>query len=412
MARADGLGPLDHSPVGGATSRPASSGATRAYPALLAARSFPAPSDPAVPRRSTGRARPADSHRERPPKPTFRENVWYWIKAITAILILRAFIAEPYRIPSESMEDTLLVGDFLIVSKLHWGPRTPATIGVPFTGLFVPGLTLPQVRLPGFDEPERGDVAVFNYPASEDVERGVIPATVPIERRSPYIKRIMAVPGDTLAVLDKVLHINGQPVPLAPTMKQRWRVTSTGDARPNARQLDEMGVQLLLGTDRQPEGGPREYEVYATPPEVAALEALDTVDRVVPFVLDERHVDQTYGANPDHVTPRVVPAAGMTVPLTDATLPVYGEAITRHEGRRLERAPGGGILLDGAPATSYTFEHDYYMAMGDFRDNSVDSRYWGFVPHSHLVGKAVITFLSFKGEAPFVRPSRFFRAIP
>ena len=112
------------------------------------------------------RSRPSRSARrgEAPVRPTFKENVWYWVKAIVAILIVRAFIAEPYRIPSESMEDTLLVGDFLIVSKLHWGPRTPETIGIPVTGIYLPGLRFPQVRLPGFAEPERGDVVVFNYP--------------------------------------------------------------------------------------------------------------------------------------------------------------------------------------------------------------------------------------------------------
>ena len=354
------------------------------------------------------------AQRERPPKPTLRENLWYWAKAIIAILILRAFIGEPYRIPSESMEDTLLVGDFLIVSKLHWGPRTPATIGVPFTGLYLPGVSFPQVRLPGFAEPERGDVVVFNYPAGVDVVRGEIPDSVPIERRAPYIKRLMALPGDTMAVLDKVLHINGQPVPLAPTMKQRWRVTATGDERPNARRLEEMGVEF--GADRLVDGrftSPREYDVYATPPEVEALEALPQVARVEPFILNESIVDQTFGANPDHVAPRVVPAAGMTVPLTEATLPVYAEAITRHEGRRLARGPDGGVLLDGQPATSYTFQQDYYMAMGDFRDNSVDSRYWGFVPHSHLIGKATITFFSFERWLPPIpRLGRFFRPIP
>jgi signal peptidase I len=220
------------------------------------------------------------------------------------------------------------------------------------------------------------------------------------------------MPGDTLAVFDKVLHVNGTPTPLAPTMKQRWTAVAQGDARPNVRQLEEMGIELLVGSDRQAEGGARAFDVFATPPEAEALAADPLVARVEPFILREDVVDQTYGANPDHVPPRVVPAAGMTIPLDDATLPVYGEAIARHEGRRLERAPDGGVLLDGAPAETYTFTQDYYMAMGDARDNSVDSRYWGFVPHSHLIGKAVFTFLSFKGEVPFVRPTRFFRPIP
>ena len=355
------------------------------------------------------------SDRARPAPPTFRENVWYWIKAILIILILRVFVGEPYRIPSESMEDTLLVGDFLIVSKLHWGPRTPATLGIPFTPIYVPGLEAGQVRLPGFAEPERGDVAVFNYPAGVDVVRGTIPTSVPIERRAPYIKRIVALPGDTVAVLDKVLHVNGMPVPLAPTMRQRWLVTATGDERPNARQLVEQGVLLVPGGDLQRDGrpaSPRQYVIDATTARAEALLASPLVARVEPFVQDERVVDQTYGANPDHVAPRVVPAAGMTIALGASLPEAYAEAITRHEGRRLERGPSG-FLLDGQPATAYTFEQDYYMAMGDSRDNSVDSRFWGFVPHSHLIGKAVLTFLSFDGLLPPIpRLSRFFRPIP
>ena len=344
-----------------------------------------------------------------------KENLWFWAKAIVVILLLRTFIFEPFRIPSESMEDTLLVGDFLIVSKLHYGPRTPATLGVPFTRVYLPGLELPQTRLPGFSEPERGDVVVFNFPATVDVVRGQIPEDTPVERRDPYIKRIVGVPGDTLAVLDKTLHIGGEPVPLAATMKQRWRVTATGATRPNARRLAELGAVLLPGSDRR-EGSvlvePREYDVFATPVAVAALEALPEVARVAPFVLDEGWRDPVYGKNPDHVAPFVVPGRGTTVSLDERTLPTYAEAIVRHEGRDL-RAEGGAVLVDGEPATSYTFTQDYYVAMGDFRDNSIDSRYWGFVPETHLVGKALFTFLSFERYLPPIpRLRRFFQPIP
>ena len=345
-----------------------------------------------------------------------KENLWFWAKAIVIILLLRTFIFEPFRIPSESMEDTLLVRDFLIVSKLNYGPRTPATIGIPFTRVYLPGVEFPQTRLPGFSEPERGDVVVFNFPAAVDVVRGPIPESTPVERRDPYIKRIVAVPGDTLAVLDKVLHIGGEPVPLGATLKQRWRVVATGATRPNARQLDALGVLLLPGSDRR-EGSvlvePREYDVFATPVGVAALEALPDVARVEPFVLDEDWRDATYGKNPDHVPPLVVPGRGLTVALDERTLPTYADAIVRYEGRRLTAGEGGAVLLDGEPATTYTFRQDYYFAMGDFRDNSIDSRYWGFVPETHLVGKALFTFLSFKSYLPPIpRLRRFFQPIP
>jgi signal peptidase I len=347
-------------------------------------------------------------------RPTLKENLVFWAKALVVILLLRAFIFEPYRIPSESMEDTLLVGDFLIVSKLHYGARTPSTLGVPFTRFYLPGVELPQTRLPGFSEPERGDVVVFNYPAAVDVERGEIAEGTPVERRAPYIKRIVAAPGDTFAVLDKVLHINGRPVPLGPTMKQQWTVTGTGALRPNARVLEEMGVEFV--GDRRVGPGPASpavFDVSATPAEAAALEARPDVARVEPAVRPEGYRDETFGVNPDHVGPRLVPGRGVTVPLTDEALAVYAETIVRYEGRQLARADGGGVLVDGRPAETYTFTQDYYVVMGDFRDNSVDSRFWGFVPETHLVGKALFTFLSFERYLPPIpRITRFFRPIP
>lgn len=377
------------------------------------------PTLPARPRPTTG---PDGRRRSRPDataakaRSTARENLRFWVKAIVVILILRAFIFEPFRIPSESMEGTLLVGDFLIVSKLHYGARTPNTVGIPFTSVYLPGIELPQTRLPGFSRVQRGDVAVFNYPASQDVERGRIAEDVPVERRAPYIKRIVGVPGDTLAVLDKVLHIDGRPVPLAPTMKQRWRVTMTGPTPPSAAAFADLGVDLL-GSGYPDSTGALVADVAATTAAARALDARPDVAGVVPFVLPEGSPQpmvypQGSGWNADQYGPVVVPGRGMTVLLTAATWPVYAEVIARYEGHTASVGAGGEYLVDGHAATRYTFAQNYYFAMGDSRDNSVDGRFWGFVPESHVVGKAVFTFLSFKGSFPFVRLERFFRPIP
>ncbi|HEX9952815.1 MAG TPA: signal peptidase I [Rubricoccaceae bacterium] len=344
-------------------------------------------------------------------KPTARENLRFWIRAIVVILILRAFIFEPFRIPSESMESTLLVGDFLIVSKLNYGARTPNTIGIPFTGIYIPGLELPQIRLPGFAEPKRGDVVVFNYPASQDVERGAIAEDVPVERRAPYIKRLVAEPGDTLAVLDKVLHINGRPVPLAETMKQRWRVTMTGPGGLPADVLADLGADLL-GSGDPDSTGVLVADIAMTPGGARTLEARPDVASVVPSIAPEELRDPTFGANPDHVAPLVVPGRGVTLPLSRETWALYEPVIRRYEGHTASLAADGGFLIDGRSATSYTFAHDYFFAMGDSRDNSVDSRFWGFVPETHIVGRALFTFISVKAAPPFVRLSRFFRPIP
>ncbi len=351
----------------------------------------------------------------------WKETVRFWVIAILVISFIRTFFFEPYRIPSESMEDTLLVGDFLIVSKLHYGPRTPGTLGIPLTPFYLPGLQFPQTRLPGFSEVKRGDVVVFNYPASKDVVRGLIPNSVPIDRRDPYIKRLIALPGDTIAVVDKVVYLNGNPEPFRPTMAHHWRVTSTGDARPTATDLTETGVQWM-GDIPQRDGrptSPRQYVVTATEGEAAALEARADVASVESFVRPEGR-DATQdpqfppgsNSNPDQFPPVVVPQEGVAMPLNAETWPALREVITRHEGREATAIGDSVFVIDGVPSTSYTFAQDYYFVMGDSRDNSVDGRYWGFVPRSHMVGKAVFVFISFKKWLPPIpRLNRFFRGI-
>ncbi|GAB5535244.1 MAG: signal peptidase I [Rubricoccaceae bacterium] len=344
----------------------------------------------------------------------------FWVKAIIIIVLVRMFLVEPYRIPSESMEDTLLVHDFLLVSKLHYGTRTPATIGIPFTSLYIPGLEFPQTRLPGFSEPQRNDVVVFNYPPSVDVVRGQIPESIPIERRAPYIKRIVGVPGDTLAVLDKVVHIDGRALPISETMKQRWQVTSTGGSRPNVRQLEEMGIELVPNSDARDGAAyvePRQYAVNATPVEAEALEGRSDVARVEAAVVPDGLVgSMIYPANspwnPDQYGPVVVPGKGMTVQLDSTNWSLFSEVIDRYEGHDIAQGLDGSYQIDGAVADSFTFTQDYFFVMGDFRDNSVDSRFWGFVPESHLIGKAVTKFISFHSLLPPIpRFSRWFRPI-
>ncbi len=319
------------------------------------------------------------------PKEGWRETLRFWFWAIVIMIFLRVFFIEPYRIPTPSMEESLLVGDYLFVSKLHYGARTPNTIGIPFTRIYLRGLEFPQTRLPGFSEPKRGDVAVFNYP----------PESGPIERRTPYIKRLVGIPGDEVLVLDKELYVNGERVPLTETQQGLWRIRLAEGRTLRREALDEIGAEYRGQT---PPPDPA-LVAFATPGEAEALRALDAVASVDPYVLpEERALPGLFpagaGYNTDHYGPVAVPAEGQTVPLTAATWPLYEDAITRFEGRDAELRADGRVYVDGAPVETYTFEQDYYFAMGDNRDNSQDSRFWGFVPHDHLVGKAVFVFFS------------------
>ncbi len=331
-----------------------------------------------------------------------------WLDALVfaavVMLILRTFFFDLFKIPTPSMERTLLVGDFLFVSKLHYGTRTPMTLGIPFTQIYLKGVELPWTRLPGFTEVQRGDAVVFNYPAEE----------APIERKTHYIKRIMGLPGDTLAVIDKVVHINGTPIPLMEGMQQRWLIyKSSPNVRLSRTKLEELGVS--------PDGlidppNSQVAQVNATQAAIREIASWPWVERVEPAIAppDAGYDPLMYppgrGYTPDNYGPVWIPKAGATLTLTEEDWPVYEPVIRRYEGHTTGRGADGAFLIDGQPATTYTFAQDYYFAMGDNRDNSEDSRFWGFVPMDHVVGKAVLIYFSWeKDEGDLIGIPRFGR---
>ncbi len=326
-------------------------------------------------------------------KPGWKETLRFWGWAILIVLTVRAFLVEPFRIPTPSMENTLLVGDFLFVSKLHYGARTPNTVCVPFIGKpCLPGVELPQTRLPGFSEPKRGDVAVFNYP----------PETGPVERRTPYIKRLVGMPGDTVRLLDKVLYVNGERFMLSPTQQQWWAVTPSGNAGVPRARIEEAEAELL-----GPIPNTNQVLVNASPQAAEALRALPYVASVEGYAYPEgRGTEGIFpagsGSNRDHFKPLAVPKKGQTVALNAETWPALRDVVVRYEGHDADLLPDGRVRIDGEIAETYTFAQDYYFAMGDNRDNSQDSRFWGFVPHDHLVGKAVLVFFSLDTERWFL----------
>ncbi len=323
--------------------------------------------------------------------------------ALVAALIIRALFFEAFRIPTPSMEKNLLIGDFLLVSKLHYGPRTPVTVGVPFTDIYLRNATLPFFRLPGFDDVDRNDVVVFNYPKEN----------APVDRKTHYIKRAVGMPGDDLAVHDKVLHVNGDPVPLKEGMQQEWIVYKQEKVVLPVARLRAIGV-----SDWETNAGsPNRVEMLMTSDAAQQVESWPYVERVEPLIApgDGRYSQDMYpagrGYTPDNYGPIHVPARGETVTLTDQNWEVFAPVIRQYEGHDAEALGDGRFQIDGEEVETYTFKQNYYFMMGDNRDRSADSRFWGFVPQSHVVGKAFIIYFSWDHEDNLPRLGRIFNLI-
>lgn len=324
--------------------------------------------------------------------------------ALIAALIIRTLFFEAFRIPTPSMEKNLLVGDFLLVSKLHYGPRTPITLGIPFTDIYIKGLELPFFRFPGFTDVERGDPIVFNHP----------PENMPIDRKTHYIKRAIGLPGDTLALINKVVHINGVPDPLTEGMQQQWIVHKTGaQVQLPVPRLDELGARVVTFSRT-----PGQVIIQATPGAAQAIAEWPYVARVEPAVMtagvpEQRTTIFPSGTdfNRDNYGPLYIPKAGQTITLTDENWSRYEEVINRFEKGNVVRTAYNTFTIDGQPGNQYTFTRDYYFAMGDNRDDSADSRAWGFVPDNHLVGRAFLIYFSWDMDRKLPRFSRLFNLI-
>lgn len=340
---------------------------------------------------------------------TSKAKTWAkeWLDAIiwagTVALIVRTFFFEAYRIPTPSMERTLLTGDFLIVSKLNYGLRTPMALGVPFTEINWNGFEFPWTRLPGWQDVERNDIVVFNYPIDDAI----------ISNKTNYIKRAVGAPGDTLEIRDKVLYVNGEREAHRDTYEQIYRVVPRERVRLSETKISLAGG-LLRGTDTEAyyisltEAG---RAAIAAWPEVASVDLYVRPAEVNDYDRSTFDFRRGMGSNHDHIAPFMVPGRDLTIALDDATWPVYRLVVERFEGNIVARTADGGFLLNGEPATTYTFTKNYYFMMGDNRDNSEDSRMWGFVPEDHVIGKPAIIYFSIDMERWVPRLGRIFNLI-
>lgn len=360
--------------------------------------------------------------------------------AIVAATIVHTYFIQPYTIPTSSLEKSLLVGDFLFVSKFHYGARVPmTTISAPMVHdtipvlkkksylyddhlenkntAFINKLSLPYMRIPGFQKIKHNDIVVFNWPVDTMLNMRYTDRNryKPIDKKTNYVKRCVGLPGDSLEVRDGYVFINGKQNELPDRAKLQFSYkieTKSGPfnndqliKRYNITDLPQYNQDYSLSyfpgitdeTLNQFKNHPNVQNVESLKREKGQREA-----SVFPH-------DPNYNWNNDFFGPLYIPKAGATIDLNLEVFPLYKRVITEYENKTLQ-VKGNQIYVDGQLATTYTFDKDYYWLMGDNRHNSQDARSWGFVPFDHVVGKPVFIWMSWDS---FGKPrwERFFTTV-
>ena len=403
-----------------------------------------------------------DKDRDLNSKTWFGEWISALLFAIIAATLVHSYFIQPYIIPTGSLEKTLLIGDFLFVSKLHYGARTPTSaVSFPMVHDTIPIIKkrsylkkpqLPYFRLPGFQDVKRNDIVVFSWPADTVRkffvrEKGV---QKPIDKKSNYVKRCVGTPGDSLEIINGFVHINGEKSILPDRAKTQYTHYGYNSKGVSSRKLLNAGYKDFTRKYRIENITQERYNALqpyilgrlsddinnfivitpsaGIPPKVlgelrlSAKELLDAkkdltltiaeakeilntgiVDSIVQKVTRTKRANTNffpnaipYNWNEDNFGPILIPKAGMTVEINEKTLPLYKKIIREYEKKELTKE-GASIFINGKETTSYTFQQDYYWMMGDNRHRSEDSRYWGYVPEDHVVGKPVLVWFSIEG---------------
>ncbi len=375
------------------------------------------------------------------------------IFAVIVVTFINIFFFQAFKIPSSSMESTLYTGDHLFVSKLAYGPRMPQTpLTIPFTHNTIGGsresyselIRCRYKRLKGLGHVKRGDCVVFGFPNGDTVlvkapaddyymlcrmygrdftVRNYGPVKVrPSDKKDHYVKRCVAVAGDTLEIRDGVVYVNSERETAQLGMQNSYTVVTTGQ-KLNPRSLERLGLnkgelwfdQTLPGypamplTEKMLEELKGFSSVVSVEPNIDSYppDYPDSWKTIFPF-------SESYEWTRDNFGPLWIPQKGATVKLDRGNLPLYERIITSYEGNELSVEDDGTIRINGETVTEYTFRQDYYFMMGDNRHNSLDSRYWGFVPEDHIVGKPAMVWLSIDGNRKFpnnIRWRRFFKIV-
>ena len=396
------------------------------------------------------------------PKTGFGETVSSILFAVVAATLVHNYFIQPYIIPTGSLEKSLLIGDFLFVSKFHYGARAPMTaVSVPMVHDTVPGLKIrsylkkpqfPYLRLPGLQKINRNEIVVFSWPADTVRQFFVREKRVdkPIDKKSNYVKRCVGIPGDTLEIIDGFVHTNGSKNQLPDRARVQYTHYAYAQKGVSSRKLLAEGfsdfnrtykidnitessyqqiIPYIIGrmgntvedfriittakglpTDVIRKTGLRVSEILElkkemtlTLDEATAMRKVPEIDSVVRRFSKKNVPNEAFFPNKipfdwneDNFGPLVIPKKGMTVNLNKENLPLYKKIIAEYEANDLETSPSE-IRINGNPTDQYTFKKDYYWMMGDNRHKSEDSRFWGFVPDDHIVGKPIFIWFSING---------------
>ncbi len=376
-----------------------------------------------------------------------------WIDAIVYAVVLVYFIFiflfQNFQIPTSSLEKSMLVGDFLLVSKVHYGPRIPQTplhfpltqhtLPIVNTKSYIDSWQLPYKRLAGLGQVKRNDIVVFNFPAGDtvaslmpnpdyytlvhyygkealhrDKERFGEIIYRPVDRREAYVKRCIGLPGETFEIRNNIIYIDGVAIESPRKMQLNYFVKTDGTMI-NDKTFENWGVSvddrmytnnsgnapmLYARLGITPEANGQYNPVYhmpLTPEALAKVQASSFVKQIVvepgEFGGEVFPMDNLHQWTRADFGPLWIPAKGATLTLTPENYTLYERAIRNYEGNTLDMR-NGIIYINEKPATEYTFKMDYYMMLGDNRDNSADSRYWGFVPEDHIIGKPILVLIS------------------